>query len=68
MITVERNDALSRYEGRVGGELVTVITGADCPSKDVESLVAHLAQTYPHVEVHRYDGGQRDSLMLIGVE
>ena len=25
MITVERNDALSRYEGRVGDELVTVI-------------------------------------------
>ena len=25
MITVERNDALSRYEGRVAGELVTVI-------------------------------------------
>ncbi|HWJ52043.1 MAG TPA: GNAT family N-acetyltransferase [Propionibacteriaceae bacterium] len=25
MITVERNDALSRYEGRVAGELVTVV-------------------------------------------
>ena len=24
MITVQRNDDLSRYEGRVGGELVTV--------------------------------------------
>jgi uncharacterized protein len=51
-----------------GGELVTVITGADAPPRLVEGVRDHLAQQYPGVEVTVYDGGQPLWPLIFGVE
>ena len=41
-----------------GGELVTLLLGADVPDGLAERLERHLAQTHPEVEVGVHDGGQ----------
>ncbi len=50
-----------------GGELVTLVAGAD--SGDLaERCASHLAQEHPTVDVVTYDGGQPAYPLLVGVE
>ncbi|OJF13724.1 DAK2 domain-containing protein [Couchioplanes caeruleus] len=51
-----------------GGELVTLVLGADAPAALEETLRAHLAQAWPFVEVQCYTGGQPRYHLLAGVE
>jgi DAK2 domain fusion protein YloV len=51
-----------------GGELVTVVTGADGQQALAEALVRHLHTTRPEVDTLVYDGGQPRYPLLIGVE
>ncbi|HMA45908.1 MAG TPA: dihydroxyacetone kinase, partial [Frankiaceae bacterium] len=51
-----------------GGELVTLVVGANCPPDLPDRLVAHLAAVAPSVEVVTYDGGQPHYPLLMGVE
>ncbi|MEU3271646.1 DAK2 domain-containing protein [Saccharomonospora sp. NPDC006951] len=52
----------------VGGELVTLLTGAGAPAGIEESVAAHLRAVHPEVELVCYSGGQTDALLLMGVE
>ncbi|WP_422770891.1 DAK2 domain-containing protein [Plantactinospora sp. WMMC1484] len=51
-----------------GGELVTLLLGADAPDELAEMLRTHLARQWPFVEVHDYSGGQPFYPLLVGVE
>lgn len=51
-----------------GGELITLIIGADAPPGLAAELVDRLRRTRPEIECTAYGGGQRDCLLLIGVE
>ncbi|GIG86499.1 DAK2 domain-containing protein [Plantactinospora endophytica] len=51
-----------------GGELVTLLLGADAPDDLAEIVRAHLARRWPFVEVHHYSGGQPFYPLLVGVE
>lgn len=51
-----------------GGELVTLVTGADCPEELAPGLVERLERSRPDVEVCVYSGGQPRYPLLIGVE
>jgi DAK2 domain fusion protein YloV len=51
-----------------GGELVTLLLGAEAPAGLGAELRAHVAQAWPFVEVQIYDGGQPFYPLLIGVE
>ncbi|GHJ49845.1 dihydroxyacetone kinase [Catellatospora sp. TT07R-123] len=51
-----------------GGELVTLIVGAQAPQELVPALNAHVAARWPFVEIHAYDGGQPHYPLLVGVE
>jgi uncharacterized protein len=51
-----------------GGELVTLLFGADAPAGLEPELRAHLAARWPFVEARGYDGGQPVYPLLIGVE
>jgi hypothetical protein len=51
-----------------GGELVTLLTGADAPPTLVDDVRGHLAVRWPFVEVQAYDGGQPFYPLLVGVE
>ncbi|MDI1459512.1 DAK2 domain-containing protein [Catellatospora sp. KI3] len=51
-----------------GGELVTLIVGAQAPQELVPALNAHVAARWPFVEIHVYDGGQPHYPLLVGVE
>jgi hypothetical protein len=51
-----------------GGELVTLITGADAPAGVADRLVRELHTRRPEVEWVVYDGGQDVYPLLIGVE
>lgn len=51
-----------------GGELVTIITGADAPEHLGRLLLAHLANRWPFVEAQCYHGGQPHYPLLVGVE
>ena len=50
-----------------GGELVTLVTGADLDPSVRASVERHLETQHPFVEVSTYDGGQPTAL-LVGVE
>jgi dihydroxyacetone kinase-like predicted kinase len=52
----------------LGGELVTLLPGADVPAGLADELVAHITATFPGVEVVVYVGGQSTDLIQIGVE
>ncbi|MBK1786845.1 DAK2 domain-containing protein [Prauserella cavernicola] len=52
----------------VGGELVTVLTGAGAPDGLEDAIAAHLRAAHPEVELVCYSGGQTDALLLMGVE
>ncbi len=51
-----------------GGELVTLVIGADADAGLAESLTGHLAQRWPFVESQVYHGDQRHYPLLVGVE
>ena len=51
-----------------GGELVTVLVGADAPAELGSALGEHLRHSHPEVELTAYPGGQRGVVALIGVE
>jgi uncharacterized protein len=51
-----------------GGELVTLLFGADAPAGLAEALGAHTRTRWPFVEAHAYDGGQPHYPLLVGVE
>jgi dihydroxyacetone kinase-like predicted kinase len=51
-----------------GGELVTVVTGADGDSTLAEAVVQHVRGQRPEVDTVVYDGGQPRYPLLIGVE
>ncbi|WP_024806526.1 DAK2 domain-containing protein [Nocardia sp. BMG51109] len=52
----------------LGGELVTLLLGADVPAGLGAALTEYIAATFPGVEVVTYDGGQSADLVQIGVE
>jgi dihydroxyacetone kinase-like predicted kinase len=51
-----------------GGELVTLVLGADAPGTLDERLRAHVTRTWPFVELQSYAGGQPRYHLLVGVE
>jgi len=51
-----------------GGELVTMLVGADAPVGLVEQLAEHLDRVHPEIDVVVYQGGQRSDLLQLGVE
>ncbi|MET0132118.1 MAG: dihydroxyacetone kinase, partial [Kibdelosporangium sp.] len=51
-----------------GGELVTALIGADAPDSLGDALEKHLRTGHPAVEFVAYRGGQRDSVLMLGVE
>lgn len=51
-----------------GGELVSLLIGADAPAGFTEALRGHLAEAWPFVEVQVHQGGQPHYPLLIGVE
>ncbi len=52
----------------LGGELVTMLVGADAPATLVAHLETHIAEHHPGVEVMVYPGGQKGDLLQLGVE
>ncbi|WP_089156968.1 DAK2 domain-containing protein [Micromonospora sp. NBS 11-29] len=51
-----------------GGELVTLLCGADAPAGLADRVRAHVERSWPFVEVHAYEGGQPHYPLLVGVE
>ena len=51
-----------------GGELVTLLLGADAPAGLADAVRAHLARRWPFAEVHHYSGGQPFYPLLVGIE
>ncbi|MEV6629127.1 DAK2 domain-containing protein [Actinoplanes sp. NPDC051470] len=51
-----------------GGELVTLVLGADAPRGLDETLTAHIGQGWPFAEVQSFAGGQPRYHLLVGVE
>ncbi|GLW28902.1 DAK2 domain-containing protein [Actinoplanes regularis] len=51
-----------------GGELVTLILGADAPADLEDDLRDHTHRTWPFIELHCYTGGQPRYHLLAGVE
>ncbi|WP_346016000.1 DAK2 domain-containing protein [Couchioplanes caeruleus] len=51
-----------------GGELVSLVLGADAPPALEDLLRAHIARVWPFVEVQCYAGGQPRYHLLVGVE
>jgi DAK2 domain fusion protein YloV len=51
-----------------GGELVTVVAGADAPEGLGDRLSAYVRTQHPTAEVVAYDGGQPHYPVLLGVE
>ncbi|MEC3973744.1 DAK2 domain-containing protein [Amycolatopsis sp. H20-H5] len=52
----------------LGGELVTVLTGADAPAGVAGELAEQLRLEHPEVELTSYASGQTDAVLLMGVE
>ncbi|MGH3738168.1 MAG: DAK2 domain-containing protein, partial [Micromonosporaceae bacterium] len=51
-----------------GGELVTLVTGADAPDGLADALAVHLHERWPFVEPQVYAGDQPHYPLLLGVE
>jgi dihydroxyacetone kinase-like predicted kinase len=51
-----------------GGELVTLMLGADAPEQLVDVMNRHVRQTHPEVDVEVLVGGQPHYPVLVGVE
>jgi DAK2 domain fusion protein YloV len=52
----------------IGGELVTIITGAGAHEGLAEAVVEQLAVSHPEADCICYNGGQTRYLLLLGVE
>jgi len=52
----------------VGGELMTVLVGADAPGGVGELLAAHVRERSPFIEVAVYAGGRPELPVVIGLE
>jgi DAK2 domain fusion protein YloV len=52
----------------LGGELVTVLAGAQAPEGILDVLTDRLCAAHPEIELVCYSSGQQDSVLLIGVE
>jgi dihydroxyacetone kinase-like predicted kinase len=66
LVTVART-VLDRMLGS-GGELVTLVTGADAEPGLAEAVAEHAREGRPEVDTVQYDGGQPRYPLLIGVE
>jgi dihydroxyacetone kinase-like predicted kinase len=51
-----------------GGELVTLLVGAQAPDGLTEALTVHVGREWPFAEVQAYSGGQSHYPLLVGVE
>ncbi|MFG2054852.1 DAK2 domain-containing protein [Micromonospora sp. NPDC048930] len=51
-----------------GGELVTLLCGADAPEGLADRVREHVERSWPFVEVQAYEGGQPHYPLLLGVE
>ncbi|MEV4755264.1 DAK2 domain-containing protein [Micromonospora sp. NPDC049559] len=51
-----------------GGELVTLLLGADAPDGLGDALREHVSRRWPFVEVNAFAGGQPQHPLLVGVE
>jgi len=60
-------DLLDRLLGG-GGELVTLLLGADAPAELAEALTEHLRTRWPFAEVQCFAGGQPHYPLIVGVE
>jgi len=52
----------------MGGELVTVLLGAQAPEELAGELTDYLRRQHPETEVVVYHGGQPDAVLILGVE
>ncbi|SEK25028.1 DAK2 domain-containing protein [Rhodococcus maanshanensis] len=52
----------------VGGELLTLLLGAEVPAGFADLLSDHVAAHHPGIEVLIYEGGQSGDLLQLGVE
>jgi DAK2 domain fusion protein YloV len=52
----------------VGGELVTALLGADAPDELATELEDYLRRVHPEAELVVYQGGQRNAVLVLGVE
>lgn len=52
----------------VGGELVTALLGAEAPDELATELEDFLRREHPETELVVYQGGQRDAVLVLGVE
>ncbi len=66
-LTALCRDLLDRMLGG-GGELVTLLLGADAPAEMEGALTAYLTQRWPFVEVQCFAGGQPHYPLIAGVE
>jgi len=60
-------DVVDRLVGG-GGEMVTLVSGAEGDRRLVEAVVRHLRESRPEVDAVVYDGGQERYPLLIAVE
>ena len=51
-----------------GGELVTLVTGAEAPAGLADELTGHLERRWKFVESQAHEGGQPHYPLLVGVE
>ncbi|SCL21193.1 hypothetical protein GA0070624_2252 [Micromonospora rhizosphaerae] len=51
-----------------GGELVTLLCGADAPPGLADRVREHVERAWPFVEVQAYEGGQPNYPLVVGVE
>ncbi|MCU7723653.1 DAK2 domain-containing protein [Actinoplanes sp. KI2] len=71
VIGVDLEDVSRRLLDRMlggGGELATLVLGADAPPVLEEKLRGHVTQAWPFVELACYAGGQPRYHLLVGVE
>jgi dihydroxyacetone kinase-like predicted kinase len=52
----------------MGGELVTALMGADAPDELAVELEDYLRRDHPETELVVYQGGQTDTVLILGVE
>ncbi|MFL6118105.1 hypothetical protein [Actinophytocola sp.] len=52
----------------MGGELVTALLGADAPDELATELEDFLRREHPETDLVVYQGGQRDAVVVLGVE
>jgi len=71
VVGVELYDVATQVVERLlggGGELVTVVAGAEGPPDLAVRVAAWVEEQHPHVDVVVYDGGQERYPLLVSVE